>query len=272
MLTLPEGFRSVRTADGRVWILRDVFPGEPNLERWDRWLDGREGDCVTAGGGRAPAKVVLLPGVGGVVIRRYFHGGLFAPWTRDLFWGTRRPLAEVGASERIRDKGVKTPEILGVYLRRVVGRIYRGCLLTRRIPGGENLREWVGEEGRRPESWTPVLREVARAVALLHRAGCLHRDLNLSNLVLSSAGVWILDLDGARVRASLSLGEQASTLLRLYRSLRKETGRTEPLDTRDRLLFLKHYAEGDRRLFRSLASQLNRRRRLNRLLHPLRRR
>jgi serine/threonine protein kinase len=193
-----------------------------------------------------------LEGIGEAVVRRYLHGGALARWTGDLFPGGRRPLREIEASEKIRRKGVATPEILAVYSRRFLPGLRRACVLTRLVPEAENLRQWLGGAGRQEAQWGPMLGRVARAVRFLHEAGCRHRDLNLGNLLVSPTGIWVLDLDGAVVKDEMEIRERGANLMRLYRSLCKETGRKRPLSPRQRLDFLRHYAHGNRRLFREL--------------------
>ena len=92
----------------------------------------------------------------------------------------------------------------------------------------------------------------ARAIATLHAAGCSHRDLNLSNLLLTRERVWLLDLDGAQLRPGIRLCRRSDNLLRLYRSMAKETGRPEPLSLRERWIFLKAYSQGHPELGRTL--------------------
>lgn len=217
-------------------------------------------------------RVAEVAKVGEVVIRRYFHGGSLANLTRDLFWGTRRPLLELVVSEHLRVRGIATPEILGLYLRSAGAGFYRGCILTRRISQGRNLREWLEGPPPTPEDWVAMLRKVARGVAALHDGGCLHGDLNLANLLDSPSGMVILDLDGARLVPAANLSQRGRNLLRLYRSLCKETGREEPVSLRGRLMFLGEYAAGRPLLRRSLTVWLHRRWSLYRRLWGLRRR
>lgn len=252
MTTTPDGFVRVQGPAGRIWLLRAGLPLACDPERWDGWLAGRDGRILTTLGGRSPSRLVLLGGVGEAVVRRYLHGGALARWTRDLFPGRRRPLREIEASERIRRKGVATPEILAVYSSRSFPGLHRACILTRLVPEAENLRQWLGGAGRQEMQWGAMLRRVARTVRSLHDAGCRHRDLNLGNLLATPAGIWVLDLDGAVVKDELEVRERGANLMRLYRSLCKETGKGRPLSPRQRLGFLRHYARGDRTLFREL--------------------
>jgi len=255
-MCVPERFRTREGPAGRRWILREGINLPSETESWDAWLTGKEGTVITDEGGRSPSRILNLPGVGDTVVRRYFHGGLLAGATRDLFPSLRRPRQELEVSEQLRRSGVATPEILAIYARRLFPGLYRACLLSRLVPESENLREWIRGSRRSPSERQGISAQVARAVFSLHAAGCLHRDLNLSNLLHSPSGIWLLDLDGARVKNSLKTGERGTNLLRLYRSACKESGTSEPLSPRERILFLRHYSGGDRRLFRDLAAWL----------------
>jgi tRNA A-37 threonylcarbamoyl transferase component Bud32 len=194
-----------------------------------------------------------------VVLRVYRHGGFLAGVSRGLFLGTGRPLRELEVSEFIRRAGLPTPEIVALYSKRVLPGLFRSCVLTRRIPESQNLRQWLREEGENPASWGPMIHRVAGALSALHGAGCRHRDLNLGNLLTAPTGIWIIDLDGARLKPRLRISERGANLMRLFRSLCKESGRTEPLSSRLRVRFLKHYAGRDRRLLSELSVWLRRR-------------
>jgi tRNA A-37 threonylcarbamoyl transferase component Bud32 len=252
MRTTPEGFRRVTGPGGRLWLLRDGVSFDLKPDRWDGWMAGREGTILISEGGRSPARRLNVPGIGDLVMRRYHHGGALRGITRDYFPGMGRALLELRASDRLRQCGVATPEILAVFSRRYAFGLRRGFLLSRFVPDGENLRQWVRRSGTKAGSWKPILSEVARTVASLHAAGCKHGDLNLSNLLLARRKIWILDLDGARLRIELGVAERGRNLLRLYRSLCKESRRGEPLSSKERLLFLRHYARGNPRLLRAL--------------------
>ncbi|MCI0566807.1 MAG: hypothetical protein L0Z52_01280 [Acidobacteria bacterium] len=247
----------VRGPGMRVWILREGASPAPDVDLWDRWIRGGEGKVLADPGGRAPVYQIESDGIGGVVLRAFHHGGLLGNLLGNRFLGEGRFLSELRVSEAIRREGVPTPEVLALYLRRTGGGVHRGWILTRYVPGGENLRRWV--EAGLPERTERhrVLRLAARTVSSLHAAGCLHPDLNLSNLLLVRDGVFALDLDGARLESSLGMRARISGLVRLYRSLAKVTDRVEPLSLGDRWVFVKAYAEGNREHSRALWRHLS---------------
>ena len=67
-----------------------------------------------------------------------------------------------------------------------------------------------------PEAW----RSVGRALRRFHDAGGWHADLNAGNILLSPAGVYVIDLDRGRTVPPGSRSQRAN-LRRLARSLRK---------------------------------------------------
>ena len=249
----------VRGPGQRVWVLREGASPTPDVDLWERWIRGGEGRVLTDPGGRAPVYQLEAEGIGGVVLRAFHHGGLFGRLLGNRFLGSGRFLAELRVSETIRRKGVPTPEVLALYLRRTGGGVCRGWILTRYVPSAGNLRQWAqgGLPGRSERH--RVLRLAAQTVSSLHSAGCLHPDLNLSNLLLAPNGMFVLDLDGALVETSLGMRARSDSLLRLYRSLAKVRDTGEPLSLRDRWVFVKAYTDGNREdsraLWRHLASR-----------------
>lgn len=272
---LPQGFRMVRGPGMRAWVLREGASPAPDVDLWDRWTRGGEGKVLADPGGRAPVYQLEGEGFGRVVLRSFHHGGLFGKLLGNRFLGADRFLEELRVSEAIRREGVPTPEVLALYLRRTGGGVCRGWILTRYVPGGGNLRQWAeaGLPGK-PELHR-VLRLAARTVSSLHAAGCLHPDLNLSNLLLVPDGMLVLDLDGALMEPSLGLRARTDTFLRLYRSLAKVMHKDEPLSVRDRWVFVKAYADGNREdsraLWRSLGSRWSLARARSRLSRGVRR-
>ena len=255
---LPPAFRLEHHPPRSWWIMRSGFSVPADRRTWDAWIRGEEGDPLAVRGGRAPARLILLE-QGQGVLRHTRHGGALRAVGGDRFWGAGRFLAELRASETLRTAGVLTPEILGIHLKGTAGPCLRGWVLSRYIGGGTNLRDWVHEQFGDVRRRALILQLTARSIAAMHAAGCSHADLNLANLLLVEEAVHILDLDGARIRSSLSMRERCENLLRLYRSLSRETGRTEPLSRGERIRFLKSYSAGSPELFKEAWLYLSRR-------------
>ncbi|MBI4863782.1 MAG: hypothetical protein HY815_26515 [Candidatus Riflebacteria bacterium] len=186
------------------------------------------------------------------VLRHYHHGGILAPVTRDLFWGPRpRPLIEMITSDRLRARGVPTPEVLGMFWRYRGFLFYQADIITREVPESVDLatfleltlpiKDVAGQRRRRRR----VLAEAGRVLARAHDAGMDHPDLNLKNLLVREGSdglsVWILDLDRACLVDPLPEGRRQGQLARLERSLKKVARGRELVSDRERLAFLRGY-------------------------------
>ena len=169
--------------------------------------------------GRAPVFAVALPNSTlRVVVRHNWHGGAFAPITRDLFVAPTRAPQELSLSLALRERGVPTPEIVAYAVYPPGGLLQRADVCSIEIAGGRDLAEVViGVTG---DARFAALEAAAELVATLSRAGARHHDLNAKNLLVGADGAYLLDVD------RVTLGESpksalARNLARLVRSLRK---------------------------------------------------
>ena len=173
--------------------------------------------------GRAPVYAVTLPdGATRVVVRHSRHGGLLAPLTGDRFLAPTRAPHELGLSHRLREAGVRTPEIVAYALYPIAPLLFRSDVATREVPGrdlGESLRD-------DPDARPAMLEATAALLRDLTRAGARHPDLNVKNVLIAPAGegafeAWVLDVDRVRMRTPGDPRVAAGNLERLARSARK---------------------------------------------------
>jgi serine/threonine protein kinase len=161
------------------------------------------------------------------LIRTYRHGGVLRPFTRDLFlsWPPR-PFRELAITEEIRRRGIPTVEVYAACVKRTLGPLYRGWLVTRQLKGAQDLWAAIQNGQFHTLGAARVLQAVADGLRSLHREGVYHRDLNLKNILVRREpdGVkgYIIDFD----RAVLFFGTVPPTLARrnlnrLLRSARK---------------------------------------------------
>ncbi len=181
---------------------------------------GRAAAVEEVTGGRGPHPLVELPGGERVLVRRFLRGGAVRHLNRERYFAGHRAFDELRATERARAAGVRTPVVLAAEEEpRAFG--YTARLASRWIAGAHDLHHWLA--GRASAEREAAWREAGRQIALLHRAGVGHPDLNLRNLlVVEPAEVHLLDLDRARlVDGPVPAPRRARDLLRLARSARK---------------------------------------------------
>ena len=171
--------------------------------------------------GRGVAYAVPLPrGSTRVVVRHNRHGGLLAPFTRDLFLPPTRAPLELEASLRLSAAGVPTPELIAyaVYVAPLGFR--RADIVTREVEGGFDFSEVLTRQDAslRARAWAAVAELLRRLAA----AGARHHDLNVKNVLLRERGdsmeALVLDVD----RVTFEAGDvMTGNVARLSRSARK---------------------------------------------------
>ncbi|MEP6492319.1 MAG: lipopolysaccharide kinase InaA family protein [bacterium] len=174
--------------------------------------------------GRGVAYAVPLPNdVEHVVIRHNRHGGLLAPFTRDVFRAPTRAPMELQLSETLRARSVPTPLMLGYVTYDAAAGFQRADVMTREVPDSADLSVALRSDDARMRE--RALSASAAIVRALSRAGARHHDLNVKNILLSGAHdvaptAMVLDVD--RV-VFLTDGDAVleANLARLLRSARK---------------------------------------------------
>ena len=222
-MNVPPTHVVLRAGGVRVAVRRDLADelGALLLARRLRIPAGAE----PLAGGRGGAFRLRLRNGLGTVVRSCRRGGLLARLVRETYLGVvARPWRELAVAHEARRRGVPTPEVLAA---RVVGRgMYRGAVVTAEVEGGVPLVEALraaGEEMAR----TAIAAAAGAAVAKMHRAGLMHRDLNATNVLVRTVPgcppvAVVIDLDRARLcRGPLAPRQRRAMLARLARSLEK---------------------------------------------------
>lgn len=169
-------------------------------------------------GGRGGVAVIETP-AGECVLRHYRRGGLVAALIKDryLWRGAERtrPFTEFRLLAEIARLGLPGPVVVAArYVRD--GLFYRADLITRRIADARTLAECLAA-GQLDAGLAAATGEL---VARFHRAGIWHADLNANNVLVTARGLYLIDLDRGRLRASAQHWQQGN-LQRLRRSLLK---------------------------------------------------
>ena len=188
------------------------------------WLDpghwGTRAQPVQAGG-RGGAWFVDTP-CGPAVLRHYLRGGVAARLSRDRYlWQGEsrvRSFAEYRLTEFLLQQKLPVPRPIAAGYERS-GSLYRAAILLERLPGVSTLAQRIGAQGV-DAPWE----EAGRLVALFHRAGLDHADLNAHNILFDTAGRgWLIDFDRSRMRKPGATW-RGNNLARLLRSLQKLRG------------------------------------------------
>jgi 3-deoxy-D-manno-octulosonic acid kinase len=205
--------------DAHGAILCDAAVSSQVDDDWfapDYWRE--RGALRMQAGGRGGVAIIASP-LGECVLRHYRRGGLVRALLGDryLWLGARRsrPFREFRLLAEIARLGLPGPCAVAARYRRQ-GLLYRADLITHRIAGARTLAECLagGDLG------SELAVEVGAVVGRFHRGGIWHADLNAHNVLVSAAGLHLIDFDRGRQRAPAP-GWRRANLQRLRRSLLK---------------------------------------------------
>jgi 3-deoxy-D-manno-octulosonic acid kinase len=191
----------------------------------------RRGELEEVSGGRGSAWFIAS-GARQWVLRHFRRGGFIARlWQDSYLWAGEnrvRAFAEWRILQLLTQRGLPVPKPVAARYQRS-GLVYRCDLITQRILNAEPLSALlargalgagaggeVAAEAAAEARW----RAVGAAIAILHRAGADHADLNAHNILMDTKGaVSIIDFDRGRLRGPGAWAAQ--NLRRLKRSLVK---------------------------------------------------
>ncbi|MEE4202348.1 MAG: 3-deoxy-D-manno-octulosonic acid kinase [Halieaceae bacterium] len=95
--------------------------------------------------------------------------------------------------------------------------VYRGALVTQRLPGTQTLGNILKAAVLDQSRWT----EVGQCIRRFHDHGVYHADLNANNIMLDDQQVYLIDFDKGRLLDPDAASWKKSNLVRLRRSLDK---------------------------------------------------
>ncbi|MEO7104226.1 MAG: lipopolysaccharide kinase InaA family protein [Gemmatimonadaceae bacterium] len=182
--------------------------------------------------GRAPVYAIALPPLSGrVAVRHVMRGGIVGHILHDRFLPPTRVARELTAAFRLRLGGVPTPEVLAVGTYPAGGFLRRADVATRFIEGGADLSAVFGD-ARNDEQRRPILDAVAKLLSRLTTTGAQHADLNLKNVLITSADhgyiAHVLDVDRVHFHVPGDPLVARANIERLMRSLRQWRTRLAP--------------------------------------------
>ena len=185
--------------------------------------------------GRGIAIVAKVAGTA-CVFRHYHRGGAVAQVLGDRYarFAQNRVLRELRVSESARARGVATPAVkCAAWYQHGVFR--RFDMVTAYVPDSSDLAAVLFGSGADPEH---ALRVTVKLIRDMLRAGLVHHDLNLKNILIAPDRAYILDLDRCKVEEGVSASRAKLMRDRLLRSLEKwegTSGRSAPPQVRARL-------------------------------------
>jgi tRNA A-37 threonylcarbamoyl transferase component Bud32 len=216
-------------------------------------------------GGRGGSVRVELPKSGTPIhLRPLRHGGWLRALTGRRFLGTARSAAELEVTEKLRAAGAPVPDPVLVLARRR-GIFWHVDVGTRFVEPSTSLERLLADADT--SRALEAAGEAGHAVRSFHDAGGSHRDLHPGNLLVQTAAVTVVDLDGARCLDGISAARRMRELMRFERSLRKRRAGYPNLES-VLAAFLEGYTRGDSKLRDQLAVHA-RRERIRNAMHAL---
>ncbi|UCF19405.1 MAG: phosphotransferase [Gemmatimonadota bacterium] len=225
----PVEYRRLRIAGGDVIARADVLPyvHDAILTSGSLYAFAADHPQSETIQGRARLYIVPGPGADRWVVRKLTHGGALAPLTGDRFLrlGLPRPFNELRISLALQAAGIPTPEVAAA-VTYASGPIYRGEVARAEIGDAADLAACLFEPPELDrDRRRAVLAEAGRLIATLHRAGIVHPDLNLRNLLIAESSgdprAYVLDVEKCRRARRVSPAARNRMLRRLRRSARR---------------------------------------------------
>jgi len=186
--------------------------------------------------GRGVVYVAELAECGATVaVRHAWHGGLFAPLTGDRFLVPTRAPREAAVSLTLRERDIHTPELLAYALYPAGPGLRRVDVCTRYVANAWDFGAVLSGVAHGLERGAAE-RAIVALLGRLARAGVVHPDLNVKNVLLvpgadPTPAAWLLDVDVVQFQEGAPMPIMQRNLRRLARSIRKWHGRHEvPLD------------------------------------------
>ncbi|HOO37087.1 MAG TPA: lipopolysaccharide kinase InaA family protein [Deltaproteobacteria bacterium] len=153
-----------------------------------------------------------------LVVRTLTHGGILRHVTGERFLSPARSMRELEISAYLIAKGIPTPEILALVLRR--SRFFSHVqVISKLVPDSVDLLTHLERE--HPDTLA-LLENTGSLIRRIHDLGLYHADLHLKNILLDKdRNPWVIDLDKAYRFSSLGLVLQLKTLRRFIHSCNK---------------------------------------------------
>ncbi len=182
------------------------------------------------GSGGRGAAWFLDTGETGWILRSYERGGLAAHFNNATHWFTGRDsvrsIMEFHLLHSLHNLGLPVPKPVAAAYHRIGGFWYRAQIIVERLPGATSFSNHLVSAD------LSLWHDVGRLIRHFHDWGVNHADLNCHNILITDAGLYLIDFDKGRIRPG-SRWKQGN-LKRLRRSIRKLLNNTDPVETEKR--------------------------------------
>jgi len=191
---------------------------DENLFDPNFWVNHEQTQSINKGRGR----VLLIHCQGHpAVLKHYSRGGLISHFLNDKYlWQgeqTTRSISEFRVLQRMHQSGLPVPRPLAARVYKQ-GIFYTADLITLRIDNTFSMGDLLAEKSLTADLW----RTIGKCIALFHRKGFYHHDLNIENILIDSEGsVFLLDFDKTYT-AGVSKTIAEKNINRLKRSINKQ--------------------------------------------------
>ncbi len=141
---------------------------------------------------------IFIEGIGQVVVKHYFRGGILGNLNRRTYLkiGKTRSAAEFETLVHVRSIGVSAPEPVAFAFRKKRPVFYHAWLVTKEIQASETLADLSRTDPARAEA---ILKKAGEQVKRLIENGVMHVDLHPGNvLVDGNSCVYVIDFDRAK--------------------------------------------------------------------------
>jgi len=215
------GPASIIAQDGSLGLVREAIATAGTL--YEYAASHPDADTIS---GRQTVYVIPVPDSGRWVVRQLSHGGMLAPLTGDRFLrlGVPRPFNELRLSISLRDLGIATPTVVAAVVY-PSGLVYRGEVAREEITDAADLAECLFDSKLSQPLRSDALSSAGQLIGCLHRAGIVHPDLNIRNVLIrwgdEPIEAYILDIEKCWIEAHLSQRARRGMLNRFHRSIRK---------------------------------------------------
>lgn len=166
--------------------------------------------------GRGTAYAVPIAGERWLV-RHYRRGGAVAALLEDRYATLEgnRALAELRVSCEARERGIATPAVVAA-VEYPHGWFSRFDIAVDFIPNSRDFGEHLSDN-----EVHPVLERIVGLIRTMVRAGLVHRDFNVKNIIIAPDKAYVVDLDRASLNAGYDRYHARRMRDRLLRSIRK---------------------------------------------------